>query len=400
MAQRHDLPAHPAVTILTSGTARATRAGVRRAPLAPGCYVFFDAEGAVLYVGKSVALRQRLASYFPNEAQLERKTRAMIRRAHTVEWHTVGSEVEALILESQLIKAYLPPYNVLGREYPHYSFLRFAPGDGFPYLEVSEGVAGDGAAYYGPFWGQRSAEQTLEFVDRLFQLRRCTGPLPGRKEGQACFYAQVRRCSAPCLGRISAEGYAAAVTSADELLRGDIARLIARLEREREAAAEALRFEQAGELHRIVLALRALASKRRHLRSATGTLNFLVVVRQSEAERADVLAFSAARIRGQLSVSTAPVAAERDDLARFLLSHYPTQRRLSIAHDELDQMHVVAEWLARRGRRAVYLPLPDGPLTPEDAQRAVEAVVQVLTESGEVAGAPSRVPAMDASASI
>lgn len=381
MVQQQGVLARPAVTILATGRGPATRAGVRPAPLAPGCYVFRDSDGAELYIGKSIALRQRLSSYFTSPKQLDRKTRAMVGHAREVEWHTVGSEVEALILESQLIKGHLPPYNVLGREYPHYTFVRFTPADDFPYLEVSSGVDADGAAYYGPFWGRRSAEQTLEFVNRLFQLRRCTGPLPPPAVGRACFYAQVRRCSAPCLSRITAEGYGAGVRSADELLRGDVSRLVSRLERERDAAAEALRFEHAGELHQVVQALQALRSKRSHLRSAAGTLNFLVVVRQGDTGCAEVLAFSAARLQGQLALSAAPAAEEQASLERFVLAHYPTRRRLAIDHDELDQMHVVAEWLARGRRRALYLPLPDGPLDVHDAQEAVQAVVHALSEA-------------------
>ena len=366
----------PSVTVLISRRARPTRSGARKAPLAPGCYVFLDAGGAALYVGKSVALRQRLASYFAS--QRERKTRAMMTHAQEVEWHTVGSEVEALILESQLIKRHKPPYNVQGQEYPHYTFLRLHPGDGFPYLEVTGSVEADGQPYYGPFWGKRSAEQTLEFVSRLFALRRCSGPLPPAAEGRGCFYAQVRRCSAPCLGQASAARYGAAVRSADELLRGDVAPLIARLEGERAAAAEALRFEQAAELHQMVLTLRTLQSKRRHLRSAASTVNFLVIVRQDDAAQAQVLAFSAAKLRGQVNVPAALDGPERSALERFVLEHYPAHRQLAIELDELDQMHVVAEWLARRGRRATYLPLPDGPLSPTDAARAVDAVAQAL----------------------
>jgi excinuclease ABC subunit C len=380
MVQLQGATARPAVTVLSTGRVRATKAGVRRAPLAPGCYIFRDVDEAILYIGKSVALRQRLASYLVPASRLDRKTRALMSHAHDVEWHTVGSEVEALVLESQLIKAHLPPYNVMGREYPHYTFLRFVPGPAYPYLELCDGVAADGATYYGPFWGRRSAEQTQEFVNRLFQLRRCSGPLPSAAVGKGCFYAQVRRCSAPCLGRTDESGYGAAVRSADELLRGDVNRLISRLEGDRDAAAEGLRFEQAGELHQIVQALHALRGKRRHLRSAAGTLNFLVVVRQGDAGQADILAFSAARLQGQLSVPAVLADADRAALERFVLTHYPTRRQLAIEHDELDQMHVVAEWLARRGRRAVYLPLPDGPLRPREAQQAVDAVAQALAD--------------------
>ncbi|HEX2186067.1 MAG TPA: hypothetical protein VHN78_11245, partial [Chloroflexota bacterium] len=232
-----------------------------------------------------------------------------------------------------------------------------------------------------PFWGQRSAQQTVEFVNRLFRLRHCAGPLPAAEVGKGCFYAQIRRCSAPCLGRIEAADYEAAVRSADELLRGDIARLTSRLERERDAAAEELRFEQAGALHQIIQTLHSLRNKRRHLHSAANTPNFLVVVRQGRgaASGAEVLAFSAARLQGQLRVSPGLEAGERAALHRFLLQHYPSRRRLAIDLDELDQMHIVAEWLAHRDRRAVYLPLPEGPLTAQDAQDAVEAVASILS---------------------
>jgi hypothetical protein len=105
-----------------------------------------------------------------------------------------------------------------------------------------------------------------------------------------------------------------------------------------------------------------------------------VVVRQGTAGQADVLAFSAARLQGQLSVPAVLADEDRAALERFVLTHYPTRRQLAIEHDELDQMHVVAEWLARRGRRAVYLPLPDGPLRPREAQQAVDAVAQALAD--------------------
>ncbi len=368
-------PGALAVVIAAGGRARATRAGIRRAPRTPGCYVFRDQDDAILYVGKSIALRTRLASYFA--ARLDRKTRAMMSHAHWVEWHTVGSEIEALILESQLVKRHQPPYNVQLREYPNYVFLRLNDGGGYAYLEVVNTLEPDGVAYFGPFWGKRSAEQTLEFVTRLFSLRRCDGSLPSTVVGNACFYAQVHRCSAPCLARVSEEEYAESVRSAAELLRGDVARLVRRLETERDAAAEDLRFEQAAGLHQIVLTLTTLQRKRRHLRSASSTVNFLMVVRRPDLEDAQVIAFSAARFQGQVTLKNAE-ESQRRLLEHFIVEHYPVRRELAIDLAELDQMHVVAEWLARQGRQALYVPLPDGPLTPADAESAVAAVLQAI----------------------
>lgn len=378
-------PASLPVEVLSTGEARATKAGVRQAPLAPGCYIFSDATGAVLYVGKSVALRDRLSSYFLPKR--DGKTRAMLRRAERVAWQVVGSEVEALILESQLVKRLQPPYNVLLREYPHYTFVRLEPGGGFPYLELRQGIGDDGVSYFGPFWGRRAAEQTIEFVNRLFALRRCTGPLPSPAEGSACFYAQVRRCSAPCLGRVSPAEYGARVAHAAELLRGDVGQLVARLERERDEAAEALRFERAAELQQTIEALQSLRRKQRHLRSAASLVNFLVVVARPRTHAFQVLAFSAARLRGQLELEHSALALDGSNeagsaprrLVDFILAHYPARRRLAIDLDELDQMHVVAEWLARQEPGAVYIPLPEGPLTAADAERAAASVMGAIS---------------------
>ncbi|HEU5319128.1 MAG TPA: GIY-YIG nuclease family protein [Chloroflexota bacterium] len=369
---------HPAplpVQVVSTGRARSTKAGVRKAPASPGCYLFSDGEGAVLYVGKSVSLRTRLASYFATHR--DRKTRAMVSHAEHVEWLTVGSEVEALILESQLVKCHQPPYNVQLKEQPHYTFLRLNDGGGYPYLEITGTVEADGAAYFGPFWGRRSAEQTLEFVNRLFSLRRCTSHLPSAVEGGACFYAQVHRCTAPCLSRVGRGQYAESIRSASELLRGDVVRLIERLEAERDAAAEGLRFEQAAQLHQIVQTLTTLQRKRRHLRSAASTVNFLMVVRRPDLEDVQVIAFSAARFRGQVTLSGSD-DQQRRLLQLFIMEHYPVRRELEIDLAELDQMHVVAEWLARQGRQALYVPLPDGPLSMADAESAVASVLQAI----------------------
>ena len=141
-----DLPVH----VTVGGRAPATRDGVRAAPSLPGCYIFRDPDGQVLYVGKSVTLRTPLASYFATDR--ERKVIAMTRRAATVDWHLTSSEVEALVLESALVKRFQPPYNVQLRTYPHYTFLRLAdPGsDGVPFLETTQGVGADGQPHFGP----------------------------------------------------------------------------------------------------------------------------------------------------------------------------------------------------------------------------------------------------------
>jgi len=165
------------------------------------------------------------------------------------------------------------------------------------------------------------------------------------------------------------------------------------LERERDAAAELLRFERAGELHQAITTLRSLQGKRRHLRSASNTTNFLVVVRQPNKPAAQVLAFSAARLRGEIDVQTSPerlTDEQRGALLHFLLEHYPVKRQLAIDLEELDQMDVVAEWLSRQGRQAVYVPLPNRSLTERDATAALDAVERALMGQPAAFDAPAR----------
>ncbi len=197
----------------------------------------------------------------------------------------------------------------------------------------------------------------------------------------------MRRCSAPCLGRVSVAEYGARVAHAAELLRGDIGQLVARLERERDEAAEALRFERAAELQQMIQALQSLRRKQRHLRSAASLVNFLVVVALPRTNTIQVLAFSAARLRGQLELERSALVSEEEgaagsaprQLIDFILAHYPARRRLAIDLDELDQMHIVAEWLARQEPGAVYIPLPEGPLTAADAERAAASVMGAIS---------------------
>lgn len=391
-----DLPVHVGV----GGRAPATRDGVRAAPSLPGCYIFRDPDGQVLYVGKSVTLRTRLASYFATDR--ERKVIAMTRRAATVDWHLTSSEVEALVLESALVKRFQPPYNVQLRTYPHYTFLRLAdPGnDGVPYLEMAQGVGADGRPHFGPFWDRTSAEQARDFVNRLFALRVCDGPLPTVRVGRTCLHGQIRRCQAPCLtGEVGLDPYRQAIEDASALLRGDAMDLVARLESERDRAATSLLFERAAELHQMATTLRALHGKRRHLRSAAHVQNFVVVVHDESrvgVGAAQVLAFSGARLQGQVIVRSGVSGREderrRAALSRFLAEHFPVARALEIDRAELDQMHVVASWLSRNGRRSRYVPMPDGAVTPDGIRAVVARTVTAIDDVNESVQTPAANP--------
>ena len=361
---------------------RQLRGSLQTIPREPGVYLFHDPDDRTLYVGKSVSLRQRVASYF--HASTTGKVRVMVEHAAAVEWLSVGSELEALILESYLIKQHQPPYNVMGREYPRYAFLRLHHGDGYPYLEVTSAITPDGASYYGPFWTGRSAEQALDFVSRLFGLRRCEGDLPPEPEARRCLWGQMHRCQAPCLDAEVRSRYAESVDQAARLLQGEVTPLIGELTRARDAAAERLAFERAARLQRTIESLQTLRRRRHHLSTAARSVNFLVLLPTDDPDFMQLLAFSCGQLRGQHTFRRSLDGPTTAALSAFLRTTFPTTQRLALDLAQLDELHVVAEWLTRGSTEPSHIPLPAGPYDDETLSYALEAIratVAALTEA-------------------
>lgn len=376
----------------SAALSRQLRGSLQTIPREPGVYLFHDPDDRTLYVGKSVSLRQRVSSYF--HASAAGKSRLMVEHAAAVEWLTVGSELEALILESYLIKQHQPPYNVMGREYPRYAFLRLHHGEGFPYLEVTTAITPDGASYYGPFWTMRSAEQALDFVSRLFGLRRCEGDLPPEAEARRCLWGQMHRCQAPCLDEEVRTRYAESVERAARLLQGEVTPLIRELTRARDDAAERLSFERAATLQRTIESLQTLRRRRHHLSTAARSVNFLVLLPADDQDYMQLLAFSCGQLRGQHTFRRSMDSSTTAALGGFLRTTFPTSQRLALDLAQLDEMHVVAEWLTRGQTEPSHIPLPAGPYDEETLAYALEAIratVEALPGAGpaEVRVAPA-----------
>lgn len=212
-------------------------------PVTPGVYIYKDARGRVLYVGKARILRRRVLSYFrPNG--LADKTQAMLRRAESIEYLTTTSEKEALLLEANLIKRYRPPYNIVLRDDKQYVLFRLDMKQAFPRLEIVRNQRRDGARYFGPFTSAMAARETWKLIHRAFPLRRC----PDRSmknRVRACLYHHMSQCPAPCMGQCDKAEYEKSVRKICDLLSGNGNALLTRLKADMEAAADALDFERA-----------------------------------------------------------------------------------------------------------------------------------------------------------
>jgi len=178
-------------------------------PDRPGVYLYKDAKSQIIYVGKAASLRGRVRSYFQDSRPRDPKTDALVAQIHDLEFIVTGNELEALILESNLVKRHRPRYNIILRDDKHYPFLKLTTNEEYPRLVVARRVQQDGGAYFGPFYPATAMRETLRLVRQLFPLRTCRITIDGKK-ARPCLQYYIHRCNAPCTGLETREGYARA----------------------------------------------------------------------------------------------------------------------------------------------------------------------------------------------
>jgi excinuclease ABC subunit C len=232
-------------------------------PEAPGVYRFRDPTGRVIYVGKAKNLRNRLNSYFADTWSLHARTQQMVTTAGSVDWVTVGTEVEALQLEFSWIKEFDPRFNVKYRDDKSYPFLAVTLNEEFPRLQVMRGAKRKGVRYFGPYSHAWAIRETLDLLLRVFPARTCSSGVFKRSGqiGRPCLLGYIGKCSAPCVGSVSADEHRQIVDDFCDFMAGRTDTFVKRLERDMMQASEELEFERAARLRDDIAALRRAMEK-------------------------------------------------------------------------------------------------------------------------------------------
>lgn len=247
-------------------------------PSTPGVYLYKDAGGRIIYVGKARNLRRRVLSYFRPADQLTAKTAAMIGRAAGIEFLTTTTEKEALLLEASLIKKHRPHYNICLRDDKQYVMFRLSEKDPFPRLEIVRRMKKrDGARYFGPFTAGLAARETWKTIHRIFPLRRCSDRAMKNRE-TPCLYHHIHLCSAPCTGEITPEAYADMTKRVALLLSGKSTELVDMLKKAMEQASEALEFERAASLRDQIRAIEKTVEKQAIVLQSGGDMDVVGLV--------------------------------------------------------------------------------------------------------------------------
>jgi excinuclease ABC subunit C len=213
-------------------------------PTGPGCYLMRNKDHKVIYVGKAVVLRNRVRSYFQASAQHPPRIQQMVDEVDDVSWWVTRTELEALILENDLIKRYKPHYNVRLKDDKQYPYIKVNWQHDFPKVEIVRQMRKDGARYFGPFTSSRAVSQTLDALRRVFPYLDCDRNIDGQDK-RPCLYYHLKLCGAPCIAAQSREEYREIISQLMDFLGGDTEKVMAKLEAQMERAAEAFQFERA-----------------------------------------------------------------------------------------------------------------------------------------------------------
>ncbi|HET8578895.1 MAG TPA: excinuclease ABC subunit UvrC [Methylomirabilota bacterium] len=333
---------------------------VAQVPDRPGVYLYKDAKAQTIYIGKAASLRSRVRSYFQDSRARDPKTEALVGQIRDLEYIVTGNELEALILESTLVKKHRPRYNIILRDDKHYPFLKLTTNEDFPRLVVARRVQQDGAAYFGPFYPATAMRETLRLVRQLFPLRTCRIKIDG-KLPRPCLQYYIHRCNAPCTGWETREGYGKTVREVERFLEGRNDDLAAELTREMEAAATEEKFERAAALRDRIQALNTVRERQQMISTDEADTDILGVVRQGSEACVQLFFVRKGRLLGRESFFFDRVAGwtDGDILSAFVRQFYVrdvTPPPEIVLSEALPEAELTTEWLSqRRGGRVELL---------------------------------------------
>jgi excinuclease ABC subunit C len=351
-------------------------------PNKPGCYLMKDGEGKVIYVGKAVNLRNRVRSYF--HANLpDNKTRQLVRHIVDIEWIVVGSELEALILEMNLIKRYRPQYNIRMKDDKRYPYIKIHWHEPFPKVTVTRQIAEDGARYYGPYTSVWALYQTLDVLRRIFPYLTCDRQITGH-DTRACLYYDIKRCLAPCIGAVNQEQYRQMIDDLSQFLEGHSEAIVTRLQDNMAQAAEELRFEKAAAIRDQLRAIEQIVARQKMIFTADYIDSDVVAMARSNGEACvQVFFIRGGKLIGReyFIMEGAADTPDANVLSEFLKQFYddtPTVPGQLLLPTEVEEAQIIREWLNTRRGEKVEIRVPREGQQSELVKMAAENAAETL----------------------
>ncbi len=362
---------------------------LKKLPDHPGVYIMHDDRDAIIYIGKAVSLRNRVRQYFQTSRNKGPKIEKMVTHIDHFEYILTDSELEALVLECNLIKEHRPKYNTMLKDDKTYPYIKVTLGEAYPRVLFSRQMKKDKSKYYGPYTSAAAVKDTIELLQKLFQIRTCNRTLP-RDIGKdrPCLNYHIHQCQGPCQGYISQEDYRTQIRGAMELLNGNFAPVIRDLEEKMQAASEALEFEKAMEFRDLLASVRQVAQKQKITSFDGEDRDILALAMDDRDAVVQVFFVREGRLIGRehFHVTIGAEDTQKEVLSTFISQYYagtPFVPKEIMLQMEIDDADVVAEWLSARRGQKVYIRVPKKGQREKLVELAQQNAVMVLTQDKE-----------------
>ena len=358
-------------------------------PQKPGVYIMHDAVDTIIYVGKAISLRNRVRQYFrPSHDEGIRKDQ-MVKQIARFEYIITDSELEALILECNLIKEHRPKYNTMLRDDKSYPYIRVTLGEAFPRVLFSRQMKKDKSRYFGPYTSAGAVKDTIELLRKIYQLRTCNRTLP-RDTGKdrPCLNYHIHQCMAPCQGYISQEEYRKRIDKAIEFLNGNYQPVLKELEEKMQQASENLEFEKAIEYRELLNSVKQVAQKQKITNSDGEDKDVIAIASDREDAVVQVFFVRDGKLIGRdhFHVRVGSDDTKSQVLAEFIKQFYagtPFIPKEIMLPEEIEEADVISQWLTEKRGQKVYIRVPKKGSKEKLVELAAKNAAMVLSQDKE-----------------
>ena len=362
---------------------------LKKLPDQPGVYIMHDSRDAIIYIGKAVSLRKRVHQYFQPSHDEGIKKAQMVKQIARFEYIVTDSELEALVLECNLIKEHRPKYNTMLRDDKTYPYIRVTLGEDFPRVLFSRQQKKDKSRYFGPYTSAGAVKDTIELVNKIYQLRTCNRNLP-RDTGKdrPCLNYHIHQCTAPCQGYITKEAYRERVDAVVEFLNGNYAPVLKSLEEKMNTASANLEFEKAIEYRELLNSVRQLAQKQKITHTDGEDKDIIALAADDRDAVVQVFFIRDGKLIGRdhLYVKIGTEDTKAQILTTFIKQFYsgtPFIPREIMLPQEIEEQEVLADWLGEKRGSKVYIRVPQKGMKEKLVELAQKNAKMVLAQDRE-----------------
>lgn len=337
---------------------------LKKLPGKPGVYLMHDEKDEIIYVGKAISLKNRVRQYFQTSRNKGAKIEQMVTHISRFEYIVTDSELEALVLECNLIKEHRPKYNTMLMDDKSYPFIKVTVNEDFPRIMMARQMKKDKAKYFGPYTSITAVKDTIELIRKLYRLRGCRRNLPkdiGKE--RPCLYHHIKQCDAPCQGYVSKARYKESVDEVVRFLNGNYDKLLKELEEKMMEASENLEFERAIEYRELLGSVKQIAQKQKITNTGGEDRDIVAIAREREDAVVQVFFIRGGRLIGRdhFYLKVAEGDEEKEILSSFIKQFYagtpyiPGELMLPV---QVDEQEVLEEWLGRKRGHKVHMYVP------------------------------------------